>query len=45
MKHNKILLISFSLICLLILTGCTNNGQGVETKAYAIALGIDKRGN
>lgn len=43
MNFKKILLILIALICLLFLTGCTNNGQGVETKAYAIAMGIDKR--
>lgn len=43
MKLNRVLLISISLICLFFLTGCTTNGQGVETKAYVIAMGIDKR--
>lgn len=44
MKLNRILLILISLICLLFLTGCTE-GQGVETKAYVIAMGIDNRRN
>lgn len=45
MKLNRILLIVISLICILLLTGCTTNGQGVETKAYVIAMGIDNRRN
>lgn len=45
MKLNKLLLILISLISIFFLTGCTTNGQGVETKAYVIAMGIDKRRN
>lgn len=43
MKLTKTLFILMLLICLYFLTGCTNNGQGVESKAYVIAIGIDKR--
>ncbi len=42
MKLNKILLILIILLCLFMLTGCYNS-DGVETKAYVIAIGIDKR--
>lgn len=42
MKLNKVLLILITLLCLFLLTGCYNS-DGVETKAYVIAIGIDKR--
>lgn len=42
MKLNKIFIISFLLLILLLLTGC-NAPTGVETKAYVIAMGIDIR--
>lgn len=45
MKLNRIFIFLISLICLLFLTGCTTDGQGVETKAYVIAMGIDNRRN
>lgn len=44
MKLHKCLLLLLMLICLLFLTGCSE-GQGVETKAYVIAMGIDNRRN
>lgn len=43
MKLKKALFILMLIICLYFLTGCTNDGQGVESKAYVIAIGIDKR--
>lgn len=42
MKLNRFLLILIILSCLLFLTGCYDS-SGVETKAYAVAIGIDKR--
>lgn len=42
MKLNKVLLILITLACLFLLTGCYNS-DGVETKAYVIALGVDTR--
>ena len=42
MKLNRFLLILITLSCLFLLTGCYNS-DGVETRAYVIALGIDSR--
>ena len=41
MKSSKSLLILIILLCGIFLTGC-NSADGVETKAYAIVLGVDK---
>ncbi len=41
MRLNKFLLILISLSCLCLLTGCYDS-DGIETKAYVIAVGIDK---
>ncbi len=41
MKLNKFVLILITLSCLFLLTGCYNS-DGVETKAYVIAVGLDK---
>lgn len=43
MRFHKFLLILISFLCLFLLTGCTMDGSGVETKAYVIAMGIDNR--
>lgn len=42
MKIKTILLILITLLCLFFLTGCYN-ANGIETKAYVVALGLDVR--
>ncbi|MDO5556193.1 MAG: hypothetical protein Q4G09_06200 [Clostridia bacterium] len=40
----KLLLILIIIICMFFLTGCYN-AEGLETLAYAVAVGIDKGEN
>lgn len=42
MNLKNFLLILILLFCSFLLTGC-NNSNGVEAKAYVIAVGLDKR--
>lgn len=40
MKFKNLILITLLILCMFLLSGC-NNANGIETKAYVIALGVD----